>query len=219
MNARLVIGPLNYSSWSARPWLALTHAGLQFTTHQIDLFVDPKWRQKVEQFSGAAKVPILIHGSLSVHESLAICEYAAELAPRAGLWPEQTELRARARAICCEMATGFGALRAELPMNVRARTSAFAASEAVQREVARVFDIWSASLQSSGGPYLFGKFGIADCFFAPIVSRLLTYGIELSKDVTGYAQALSEVSAVQQWQELSRRDPALPAYDAKLQGA
>ncbi len=213
---RLVVGSMNYSSWSARPWLALTHAGIEFRMHLIELFVDPRWREKVLQFSGAGKVPILIDGPSSVHESLAICEYAAELAPDARLWPEDRALRARARAISCEMVSNFHTLRNELPTNVRARAKQFAPSERAREEIARVFDIWSASLQSSGGPFLFGDFTIADCMYAPVATRFRTYGIELSADAARYSEALWQQPVVQQWERLAQEAPAIPEYDALL---
>src|SRR5512139_4278549 len=118
---KLVVGNLNYSSWSVRPWLALDHAGAPFTTHRVELFGAPGWKEKIFQFSGAGKVPVLVDGALSVHESLAICEYANERFPEAHLWPEDMRLRARARAISQEMATGFPNVRNELSMNFRAR--------------------------------------------------------------------------------------------------
>src|SRR6188768_3142212 len=99
---RLVCANLNYSSWSMRPWLALMHAGLPFKTHDVGLKTQPDWRERILAFSGAGKVPILVDGSLSIHESLAICEYVAELAPAAKLWPQDAQLRARGRAISCE---------------------------------------------------------------------------------------------------------------------
>ena len=96
---RLVCGNLNYSSWSVRPWLALKHAGLPFRTHDVGLKTEDGWKDRILSFSGAGLVPVLVDGSLSIHESLAICEYVAELAPAARLWPEDDKLRARGRAI------------------------------------------------------------------------------------------------------------------------
>src|SRR3954470_5456873 len=118
---RLVSANLNYSSWSIRPWLALKHAGLPFRAHDIGLKTEEGWKERILSFSGAGQVPILVDGSLSTHESLAICEYVAELAPAARLWPENAQLRARGRAIACEMHSGFAQLRRAMPMNLRGR--------------------------------------------------------------------------------------------------
>ena len=118
---RLVYGNLNYSSWSIRPWLALKHAGLEFRGHDIGLKTAEGWKDRILSFSGAGYVPILVDGSLSIHESLAICEYVAELAPSARLWPEDAKLRARGRAIACEMHSGFSHLRHAMDMNLRGR--------------------------------------------------------------------------------------------------
>lgn len=118
---RLVCGNLNYSSWSVRPWLALTHAGAEFRVHDIGLKTEADWKERILAFSGAGKVPVLVDGSLSVHESLAIAEYVAELYPGAQLWPEDRQLRARGRAISCEMLSSFSALRSRMAMNLRGR--------------------------------------------------------------------------------------------------
>jgi glutathione S-transferase len=216
MSRRLVIGNLNYSSWSLRAWLALRHAGIDFQVHLIELFIDPAWQQKVLEFSGAGKVPVLVDGALSVHEALAICEYAAELAPEAGLWPADRALRARARAICSEMATGFSVLRGEMPMNARARAVQFVVSAAARAEVTRATEIWSASLQSSGGPYLFGHFSIADCMYFPLLSRFKTYGVTLDGDAHRYDAALWHNPLIAEWYALAQAASPIPKYDALI---
>ena len=210
---RLVIGPLNYSSWSLRPWLALEHAGAEFKTHEIQLFVDPDYRNKLLQFSGAGKVPVLVDGSLSVHESLAICEYVAERFPAAHLWPEDPHLRARARAISAEMSSGFSAVRNGMPMNCRGRAKHFSATEAVTHEIDRLLDIWHASLTTSSGPFLFGDFSIADCMYMPVLSRFRTYGVELEGPIAAWGARMWEHPAVRKWCELAADNVAIPQYD------
>jgi glutathione S-transferase len=216
MSLKLVIASLNYSSWSVRPFLALTHAGAPFSTHEIKLFNAPDWKEQILRFSGAGKVPILLDGALSVHEALAICEYTAELYPAAQLWPEDRKLRARARAISSEMAASFVPMRSAMAMNVRGRSTRFVPDEAVQADIARVLDIWGASLDSSGGPFLFGAFSIADCMYAPVVSRFRTYGIALDGHAARYAAALWEQPAVKRWTELAEHATLIAAYDALL---
>ena len=119
----LVVFSLNYSSWSVRAWLALDHAGVAFEVRHIGGFVDEGWRDQLLAITGAAKVPVLLDGELTVHESLAICEYIAEAHPEAGLWPENAGARARARAVSCEMVSGFHSVRQEMPMNLRGRAT------------------------------------------------------------------------------------------------
>ncbi len=160
---RFVCANLNYSSWSVRPWLALKHSGLEFRAHDVGMKTADGWKNRMLSFSGAGQVPILIDGSLSIHESLAICEYVAELQPTARLWPEDAKLRARGRAIACEMHSGFSDLRHAMNMNLRARTAHTPKSPEIDRDIARVLEIWDASLSSSGGPFLLGDFSIADC--------------------------------------------------------
>jgi glutathione S-transferase len=213
---KLVIGSLNYSSWSARAWLALTHAKLPFSTFEVPLKTAADWKERILRFSGAGKVPVLVDGALSIHESLAICEYAAELAPQAALWPADRVLRARARAVCCEMATSFENVRREMPTNVRARTDRVVPSAAARAELARIQEIWNASLEASGGPFLFGHFTIADCMYAPVVTRLRTYGVTFEGPAAEYQQRLLEQPTVAAWLSLAETATAIPEYDALL---
>ena len=213
---RLVIAPLNYSSWSVRAWLALDHAGADFKAHEIALFVDPDWREKVLRFSGAGKVPILIDANLSVHEALAICEYAAERFPEAKLWPDDRSLRARARAVSTEMSTGFMHVRNEMPMNYRGRASGFSPSDETSREIERILDIWNASLSTSPGPYLFGDFSIADCMYVPVLSRFRTYGVPLQGQVGAWEARIWAQPSVAKWTLLAEKSVAIPKYDVLL---
>jgi glutathione S-transferase len=213
---RLVCGNLNYSSWSVRPWLALKHAGVSFRVHDIGLKTQDGWQERILSFSGAGKVPILIDGSLSIHESLAICEYVAELSPHARLWPEDAPLRARGRAISCEMHSGFQHLRASMPMNLRARASHTPKSAAIDADIARVVDIWQASLSSNGGPFLLGELSTADCMFFPVATRFRTYGVPLPAEAQAYCNALFALPFVKELEELAQSTPAIAEYDAYL---
>jgi glutathione S-transferase len=213
---RLVCGNLNYSSWSVRPWLALKHAALPFRAHDIGLKTEDGWKDRILSFSGAGQVPILVDGSLSIHESLAICEYVAELAPAARLWPEDAKLRARGRAISCEMHSGFSHLRSAMSMNLRARTPRTPKSPEVDRDVARLLDIWRASLSSNGGPFLLGQFSIADCMYFPVASRFRTYGVALPAEAQAYSDALFALPFVKELEDIAQSAPAIAEYDALL---
>jgi len=213
----LVVFSLNYSSWSVRAWLALDHAGAEFTLRHIGGFVDRGWRDRLLAISGAAKVPVLLDGELTVHESLAICEYVAESYPEAGLWPEDTCARARARAVSCEMISGFHRVRQEMPMNLRGRAKSFVASKQVQGELARIFQLWEEALDRSGGPFLFGAFSAADCIYMPVLSRLRTYGVETPTGIQPYVEAMWGQPSVIRWATLALDEPAIPMYDEVLE--
>jgi glutathione S-transferase len=216
---RLVCGNLNYSSWSVRAWLAMRHSGLAFKLHDIGLKTKEDWKERILSFSGAGKVPVLIDGSLSVHESLAIAEYIAELEPSARLWPEERALRARGRAISCEMLSSFATLRSRMPMNLRGRAQTTPSGFEVDVEVARVLDIWSASLTSSGGPFLLGaELSVADCMYFPVAARFRTYGVALPKAAADYSQALFALPMVAELEQLALAAPGIPEYDAGLLG-
>lgn len=216
---RLVGANLNYSSWTIRPWLALEYAQLPFRFFDVGMKTKPEWKDTILSFSGAGKVPVLIEGSLSVHESLAICEYVAELAPAAQLWPTDAKLRARGRAISCEMLSSFAALRAAMPVNIRGRaTRQREPNAAVRKDIDRVLSIWEASLTSSpsGGPFLLGQFSIADCMYFPVATRLRTYGVALPEFAQRYSEALFALPCVQKLHGVAETAEAIAEYDAAL---
>ena len=172
---RLVIGNRNYSSWSLRAWLALRFMDLDPEIVRIPLDT-PEFGAQIREYSNAACVPVLLDGDLTIWDSLAICEYAAE---RSGSgWPLDEALRARARAAVCEMHSGFAALRSELPMNIRARRRVDW-SAAAERDIERITQLWCEALSAHDGtePGLFGTPGIPDAFFAPVVFRFRSYGV------------------------------------------
>ena len=157
--------------------------------------------------------PVLEIDGVPLHESLAICEWAAEVWPEAGLWPEAPLERAQARAASCEIVSGFANLRRSMSCHVFARVPGVVPDPATQAEIDRVFELWQGSLERSGGPYLFGGFGIVDAMYFPVLTRFQTYGVDLPETLEGYAAALQEHPSVRAWRELARRAPRMPHYD------
>jgi glutathione S-transferase len=196
----LAIGNKNYSSWSLRPWLALRQSGLEFEETRIPLY-QPESREALLAWSPAGKVPVLRHGAIAIWDSLAICEYLAETFPEKKLWPREREARARARSVAAEMHSGFGSLRAQMPMNVRASGRRVPRTPELEADVARVTQLWRDCLQAKDarGPFLFGEFSIADAMFAPVVFRFATYGVQLGKPEQGYADAVRTLPAMRAW--------------------
>ncbi|MEP2706035.1 MAG: glutathione S-transferase family protein [Roseibium sp.] len=195
----LFIGNKNYSSWSFRPWIALKHKGIPFQEHLVPFDFDngnPKFRD----FSPSMKVPVLKEGDLTVWDSLAILEYVAEVYPDRGLWPQDRNQRAKARAISAEMHSGFPALRGACPMNMRRPIETLDVDEAVKADVARIVQIWSECLETSGGPFLFGDFTNADAMYAPVVSRFATYNLSEDPIVAQYHEAMTATEAWQAWE-------------------
>ncbi len=201
MNLTLVIGNKNYSSWSLRPWLAMKQAGIPFIEEQI-LLQRPETRREILRYSPSGRVPCLIDGALTVFDSLAICEYANERYANEVLWPRDISARARARAIAAEMHSGFVALRTHLPMDIRARLSDKGAAalerEDVAADIARIQAVWTECL-NDGGPMLFGGFSIADAFYAPVITRFVTYGVKLSPLLAAYSESVRMLPAMKQW--------------------
>lgn len=215
MSRVLVIGNKNYSSWSLRPWLALTEAGIAFEERRIVLD-QPQSKAVILQHSPSGKVPCLIDGGLTVWDSLAICETASERYAGGALWPADADARARARAVSAEMHSGFAALRTHLPMDIRARDFERGVTAQqrtdVAADIARIHSIWSDCLERSGGPLLFGAFSIADAFFAPVVTRFRTYGVELPAPLARYAETVLALKAMQRWVEAAVAETEVIAY-------
>jgi glutathione S-transferase len=196
----LIIGNRNYSSWSLRAWLPLRVAGADFAV-EVVLLGQEDTRSEISSRSPTGLVPVLRHGDLVVWDSLAISEYAAELFPDAGLWPADPHARAVARAVSAEMHSGFSAVRGNMPMNLRASYPGEGRAPGVDDEIARIAEIWTTCRREfgSGGDLLFGAFSIADAFFAPVVSRFRTYGVELDGIAREYMDAVWALPAMREW--------------------
>lgn len=195
----LYIANKNYSSWSFRPWIALTAAGIPFREVLIPFgpgATNPQFRE----LSPTSKVPVLHHGAVRVWESLAIIEYVAELFPDAGLWPENSAWRSMARSISMEMLSGFRALRGACPMNLRRSVRAIDLPDGVKPDVQRIEAIWRDMRQMSGGPFLFGAFCAADAMFAPVVNRFAAYDLVRDADTLEYMAAMKAHPAWQAWE-------------------
>ncbi len=203
----LVIGNKAYSSWSLRPWLLLRERGIAFREIRIPLYT-PETPERIREFSPSGRVPLLIDGATKVWDSLAICEYVSERFPTTKGWPDAPEARAVARSVSAEMHSGFADVRTELPMNVRGRRSGVTPSPAARQGIDRIVEIWNDCRQRFGasGSFLFGRFGIADAMFAPVVTRFATYGVELTGAARDYSAAVLALPALREWVEAARSE-------------
>ncbi|MBE0622440.1 MAG: glutathione S-transferase family protein [Burkholderiales bacterium] len=204
---KLAIANKNYSSWSMRPWVLLTQAGIAFEEIQLK-FSDEGRVHGIESYSPTRQVPVLIVGGEPVWDSLAICEAAADLFPEKRLWPTDVRARQIARSICAEMHAGFRNLRGAMPMNIRASLPGKGMSPAVQQDIDRIVEIWEScrARYGKGGELLFGEFTIADAYYAPVASRFRTYAVALPAVAQRYADALLALPAVQDWMAQGRRE-------------
>ena len=200
----LYIGNKNYSSWSMRPWLALRWAGIAFDERVIPLGATGYGKSQVKDIlavSPSGRVPVVHWNGVVLHESLAICEWAAEQNP--SLWPKDVKARALARAAATEMHGGFGALRRDLSMNIRRRMDkAPAWPDDTQQDLNRLFELWEGARKqlASGGPWLFGTRSIADAMYAPVVTRLRTYNVKTSDIVQAYCETLFADADFKDWE-------------------
>lgn len=210
----LVIGNKNYSSWSLRPYMALAMAGIDFEEKLIT-FGEPAFGKAVVKISKASLVPILVHGKNTVWDSLAIMEYAAETWSDRNLWPKNKAARAMARSVSAEMHSGFRNLRNACPMNLRRAIKPVAMNDDIRADVARLEALWKEcrSAHGRGGPFLFGRFSIADAMFTPIVTRFETYDIKVSNDTQHYMNAVMATPAFHDWKADGLKEKSLYPED------
>jgi glutathione S-transferase len=208
----LVIGNKNYSSWSLRAWLLMKHLGLSFTEVVIPLDT-PETREQIERYGPSGRVPVLRDGELAVWDSLAICEYLAELTGKG--WPQARAARAVARSVCAEMHSGFTNLRSLWPMNARARNRHTVTTVALEADVERIDVIWNECRSRFGGagPWLFGEYTVADAVYAPVVLRFNTYGARISQTARWYMASVLEDGALQEWLQAAKHEPWRIAAD------
>jgi glutathione S-transferase len=202
----LVIGNKNYSSWSLRAWILLRHLGVEFREVLVRLSM-PDTKDQLENYGPTGRVPVLRDGALCVWDSLAICEYMAELTGRG--WPREARARAVARSVSCEMHAGFGHLRTEWPMNARAHNRRTPMTPGLEEDIGRVDEIWNDCRRrfGAGGPWLFGEYSVADAMYAPVVLRFHTYGAPLSETARWYVGTALEDQALQDWLRAGMEEP------------
>lgn len=208
----LVIANKNYSSWSMRPWVLLRGRGIPFQERMLK-FESAEWREHIGRLSPSGLVPVLWEGEpgagFATWDTLAITERLHELYPSHGIWPVDAQARARARSAAAEMHSGFRALRSAMPMNIRSRYPGKGMNEGVTREIERISALWAAAK----GPFLFGEFCAADAFYAPVATRLVTYGVALTGAALAYQHVLLESPGVKAWSADAVKETEFVAED------
>ncbi len=200
---KLIIGNKNYSSWSLRGWLAAKQSGLHFEELTVHIDGDDWQAMKAQQgefHPSAGKVPVLWDGEVVVWDSMAILEYLSDKVGRDRFWPKEDDARGMARAMVAEMHSSYLALRRACPMNIRGRIG-IELDDPVKADIVRILGLWAEARArfGKGGPFLFGTFGAADIFYAPVVCRFVTYGINVPGFAQAYMQAVWEHDWMQAW--------------------
>jgi glutathione S-transferase len=192
-----------------RPWVLLRHFDVAFEEIKLrfdtlEYSPDSAFHRALARYTPVTKVPVLLIDGFAVWDTLAIAETVAERMPDQVLWPRDALQRASARSLCAEMHAGFSALRSHCTMNIEASlpevgTRVLAEHAGVRRDLARIDAMWCDALAASGGPFLFGAFGIVDAYYAPVVARLRTYGLPLSAAARAYADRVWAAPGVSHW--------------------
>lgn len=206
VRAVLHIGNKQLSSWSLRPWLALRKAGIAFDEHMIPLD-RPESRAALEAASPGGTVPVLETGGVAIWDSLAICEWAAEHNPE--IWPADQAIRGQARSVTAAMHSGFSALRRSCPMDLCRPVAAIGHDEATRKDVAAIQTMWAA-VRSAEGPFLFGRWSIADAFFTPVAARFHHFAVPLDAASQAYCDTLLADSDYRDWFDAAQTEDLLP---------
>ena len=211
---KIIIGNKTYSSWSMRGWLAVAHSGLVFEEVLVPLDT-PEFHERIGALSPSRTVPALHHGDEIIWDSLAIIDYCARLTPEHNWWPDDTAAYGFARSIAAEMHSSYMGLRSHAPMNLRDRWTGLELSDAVKRDVEKADARWTAARErfGKGGEFLFGEFGAADMMFAPVVTRLLSYGIEVGGTARQYMDAVRNHPLVDAWYKDAAKETAVIEHD------
>src|SRR5689334_15088559 len=210
----LVIGNKNYSSWSMRPWVLLKQLGIPFEEKKLR-FHSNEWNAEIERWSPSRLVPVLWRGDQAVWDTLAIMEAVNEWYPDRGVWPHGDRARAFARSAAAEMHAGFRELRTHMPMNIRSSHPGKGRTPAVEKDIARIIEIWESCRTrfGEGGELLFGSFTCADAMYAPVVMRFLTYGVELPAIAQRYFNAVLGLPGVVRWRAGAAAETQFVAAD------
>ena len=214
----LVIGNKNYSSWSLRPWLLMKESRLPFEEVRVPLYL-PGSKETLRKYSPSGKVPVLLHGAVTIWDSLAISEYLAERHPELRLWPVDALQRTLARSISAEMHSGFAALRSNMSMNCRGFFPGLGRTVEVAADIERIQRIWTDCRErfAGSGPYLFGTFTIADAMYAPVALRFKTYAVQLSSSAQQYADAILALPGLHEWIAAARAEAeVIPAFEPAI---
>lgn len=214
----LVIANKNYSSWSLRPWLAMTELGIPFSERMLK-FDSKDWARNIAALSPTRLVPVLWEGEpgagFAIFDSIAIVERLHELHPEAGIWPEDPHARARARSLAADFHAGYSALRTAMPMNIRSRHPGKGMNPEVARDIDRLCAQWTRTRAEfgAGGAFLFGGFSAADAFFTPVASRFSTYGVTIDGEAKAYQEALLNTRSMRAWTEDALKETEFVAMD------
>jgi glutathione S-transferase len=201
----LHIANKNYSSWSLRPWVLMKELSIPFK-ERISLFKEGSNWNEFRNFSPTGLVPCLDDGEQKIWDSLGITEYLAER--HAKVWPKDSKARAWARCATAEMHSGFSALREQCPMNCSIRVKLNDVSEALQKDISRIDELWSEGIRNYNGPFLAGsKFTAVDAFYAPVAIRVKKYGIQMSKTSLDYVDFILSIDSIRTWEKDAINEP------------
>lgn len=211
MTYDLYIGDRTFSSWSLRGWLMLEKFALPYRSHMLGLY-SGTLAADLAALAPARLVPVLrTPDGIVIGETLAMAETLAERHPEANMWPTDPAARALARWISAEMHAGFGSLRTQCPMQLLHQFQGLTPSDSTLADLTRIETLWSLARNSAEtkGDWLFGRYTLADAFFAPVAARIAGYGLPVSPAAQKYVDLTLADPAFRRWRAIG----ATKTYD------
>lgn len=222
MTYKLFIGNRFYFSWSIAAYLMFNRFGLedQVKTTIFRPESEATLRPMLADLSPARTLPtaIMPDGAL-LNDSMAIAEELASRHPEIAFWPRDPLARGTARALANEMHSSFGGLRGDWPVNLRTSFATVTPPDNIAAELDRLEEIWSHARKVTGstGPWLCGDYSLVDSVFAPMATRLATYGFDTRPTTKAYVAAHLTDLSLRRWRAMGLANEAkLPAFEKGL---
>lgn len=216
MKRTLYSGTRNASSWAMRAWLALREAGVPFEEIIVDIRVPQRFDNlaAIAKFSAPGAVPVLVEEEVVIYDSLAIMEYANELA-HGKLLPAEVRARAHCRSLLAWQHSGLSGTCPRLSFEASFYAGKRAMTSEERQGAARVFSVWERELADSGGPFLAGGLSLADLAFVPTIQRLTTHmeGQEAWPRAHRWVGRVLGLDSVSEWLDEARAMPEVRLDD------
>jgi glutathione S-transferase len=213
MTYDVFLGDRSYSSWSLRGWLMFRKFDLPVRTSMVGLYTGTL-RDDLSHLAPARQVPVMrAPDGMVVGDSLAMAETLHESHPGAGLYPDDRAARALCRWIVAEMHSSYASLRAACPMNLVHGWAEFAPGDDVRADLARIESLWTMARNrfGAGGPWLFGRYSLADVFHAPVAARIAGYDLPVSAAARAYVDQHLADQDFRQWRAMGETVRVTPA--------
>ena len=203
-----MIANRRYSSWSMRTWLMLEEIGANYKTMQIQIGDLSAGGVEPLVCSKDGAIPCVAIGSERFSGALQLMEVIGERLASDEMWPRDVEERREILNFCQDLILHSNKLRIALPLTIGVASKAMV-TEDVEKEIRWLSSNLTKKLRvNASGSFLYGRFGLADCFVAPYILRFKQYNITVTSDLIEYSKNILGRCSVKTWVQDALREPA-----------